>query len=415
MTARKIFSYENRLLLILGLAFGIAFFDRQGASILAPFIQKDLNLTNTQIGLLGSVLALSWAVSAYVISRWSDKVGRRKPFLLAFVVIFSACSLASGLARDFPQLLAARLLMGVVEGPFLPICLGIMAVESSPTRRALNAGVMQNFFSALVGNSLAAVVLVALATHFGWRSAFYLSALPGLLIGVAIWLWVKEPARAAADTFMAPRDGPAMGLRDMLGVHNVRICAILSVLMVGWLLTISSFLPIFLTNYRQMAVGQMSQVMMLVGVCAGLSSFVTAPLADRIGRRPVMIGFCALSAITPLTALLFGGPFWAFAALMFTGFSVTGVFPIFMGVVPGESLPARSATTAMGLVICAGEVIGGFGGPLVAGMLADRTSLAAPMLMCLGFSALATVTALFLKETAPARLKADLAAAGTRL
>ena len=118
-------------------------------------IVKDLSLTNTQSALINSVLSLMWALGAYVIARWSDSRGSRKPFLLAFLLIFSACSIISGLAQSFPVLLLSRAIMGAVEGPFLPVCLAIMAVESSRNRRGVNAGIMQNFFAALLGQSLA--------------------------------------------------------------------------------------------------------------------------------------------------------------------------------------------------------------------------------------------------------------------
>src|SRR5579872_5884525 len=136
---QSIFTYENRLLILLGIAFGFAFFDRNSASVLIPYMAKDLGLTNTQSALINSVLSVMWALGAYVIARWSDSRGNRKPFLLAFLVIFSACSILSGLARSFPVLLVSRALMGTVEGPFLPVCLAIMAVESSPDRKGVNA------------------------------------------------------------------------------------------------------------------------------------------------------------------------------------------------------------------------------------------------------------------------------------
>src|SRR5580698_11654832 len=94
----SIFKYENRLLLLLGVSFGFAFFDRNAASVLIPYIAKDLRLTNTQSALINSVLSVMWALGAYVIARWSDARGTRKPFLVAFLVIFSACSVLSGLA-----------------------------------------------------------------------------------------------------------------------------------------------------------------------------------------------------------------------------------------------------------------------------------------------------------------------------
>src|SRR5580658_1073793 len=181
MAQNKIWTYENGLLLLLGGPLVIAIFDRNAASILVPFIEHDLHLDNTQVGFIGSGLSITWALGAYLISRWSDASGVRKPFLLAFLFIFSAC-------------------------PFLSVCLAIMAAESSPHRRGINAGIMQNFFASVLGQSLAPLLLVPLAIYLGWRSAFYLAGVPGLLCAVAVWLWVREPDRAvqsAADTSAA--------------------------------------------------------------------------------------------------------------------------------------------------------------------------------------------------------------------
>ena len=141
-----LFNYENGLLILLGISFGFAFFDRNSASVLIPYVAKDLGLNNTQAALISSILSIMWALGAYLIARWSDSRGNRKTFLLAFLIIFSACSILSGLAPSFPVLLISRAIMGAVEGPFLPVCLAIMAIESSPGRRGVNAGIMQNFF-----------------------------------------------------------------------------------------------------------------------------------------------------------------------------------------------------------------------------------------------------------------------------
>jgi MFS family permease len=82
------------------------------------------------------------------------------------------------------MLLVARIIMGFAEGPFLPICFSVMNVVSSPKRRGVNAGLMQNFFASLLGTSLAPLVLPWLAEVYDWRTAFYLSAIPGLICAV---------------------------------------------------------------------------------------------------------------------------------------------------------------------------------------------------------------------------------------
>src|SRR5579883_1880592 len=402
-------SYENRLLLILGFAFGIAFFDRNAGTILVPLMEHDLRLDNTETGLIGSGLAITWALGAYFIARWSDATGVRKPFLLAFLVIFSLCSFISGLAPNFPVLLASRMVMGAVEGPFLPVCLAIMAVESSERRRGINAGIMQNFFSSVLGQSLAPLVLVALAEWFGWRSAFYIAGAPGLLTALAVLLWVREPDKAAVDTAGLGGTGARMGLVAMLRVRNILLCCLISIFMVAWLILGWTFLPKFFTDYRHFSPPVMSYLMTALGAASALSAFTVPAFSDRIGRKPAMIGFCLLGALSPLAALYFQGSVFVLGALMFIGWLACGTFPLFMGVIPGETISRRYAATAMGLVVCTGEVVGGFGLNAFAGALADQWGLATPVLIETACALVGGALGLALIETAPSRVRAAAA------
>ncbi len=406
-----ILNYENGLLLLLGVSFGFAFFDRNSASVLIPYMAKDLGLTNTQSALINSVLSIMWALGAYVIARWSDAWGSRKPFLLAFLVIFSACSILSGLAPSFPVLLIARAIMGAVEGPFLPVCLAIMAVESSPSRRGVNAGVMQNFFAALLGQSLAPSLLPIIAEEHGWRTAFYVAGVPGLVCAIGVWLWVREPTKEAQATLQGrdrntTDDGKTMGLFEMLIVRNVLVCCLISVFMVGWFVMGWTFLPKFLTEVRGMSGPTMGSLLSVLGFSSALSGFGAPWLSDRIGRKPVMIGFCLLGALTALGAIYFQGSTLALGALLFAGWLASGTFPLFMGVIPGESMPRKYAATAMGLVVCVGEVLGGSGLVALAGKMADLTQLLTAVLMMAGSGALGAVLCFFLVETAPVKSKA---------
>jgi MFS transporter, ACS family, hexuronate transporter len=406
-----IFNYENRLLLLLGISWGFAFFDRNSASVLIPYMAKDLGLSNTQSALINSVLSIMWALGAYVIARWSDSRGSRKPFLVAFLVIFSACSILSGLAPSFPVLLIARGIMGAVEGPFLPVCLTIMAVESSPNRRGVNAGIMQNFFAALLGQSLAPSLLPVIAEAHGWRDAFFVAGVPGLLCALGVWLWVREPTdqtqahlRSATATD-AEQEGGAMGVLDMLAVRNVLVCCLISVFMVGWFVMGWTFLPKFLTEVRGMPGPAMGSLLSVLGFSSALSGFGAPWLSDRIGRKPVMIGFCLLAALTALGAIYFQGSTMALGALLFVGWLASGTFPLFMGVIPGESMPRKYAATAMGLVVCVGEVLGGSVLVALAGRMADLTQLSTAILMMAASGAIGAVLCVFLVETAPVKVR----------
>jgi predicted MFS family arabinose efflux permease len=368
-------------------------------TFLSPYVVKDLGLSNTQVGALGSGLSVTWALGAYLIGRWSDAVGRRKPFLLGAMVIFSFCSVLSGLAPGFWTLFASRMVMGAVEGPFLPICLAIIAAASLQSRRGLNVGIVQNGFGSLIGTAIAPIVLVWLADHYGWRSAFYLAGLPGLMLAFLVWRYIREPEmppRAAADD--AP---PPLLPLAMLANRNIAVCSLISCLMVGSLVIGSIFLPLFFTGPRGWEPKTMGWVMAVLGLTPGLGGVLVSWISDKIGRRPPMIAGCFLAAICPFAALWFGGSIPALAAIMFASWLGIGVFPLFMGLVPGETLGHAKAATAMGLVVAVGELSGGFLGPLVGGALADRFSLEAPLLMQGAFALLAGVVAFALVETNP--------------
>src|SRR5882672_7253403 len=315
MTRSRLFTYENAILLLLGLTFGFLFFDRNAAGFLAPFIAPDLKLSNWQIGFISSGLSITWAISAYVFGAWSDRTGIRKPFLIACVVTFSACSFLSGLAGSFATLIAARMLMGLAEGPFLPVALSIMAAESGEKRRAINMGLMQNFFSALLGSFAVPLFLVPLAEHFSWRVSFFVAGIPGLICAVLIALYVREPASSRATAAAAV--GESIGPLAMLKVRNVWLCSLISCFMVAWMVLGWAFLPSYYVAYRHIPPTEMGYLMSPLGVCAAFAGFAIPALSDRIGRKPVMITFCLLAVLTPLAALYFPGPLPLLSALMF--------------------------------------------------------------------------------------------------
>jgi predicted MFS family arabinose efflux permease len=203
------------------------------------------------------------------------------------------------------------------------------------------------------------------------------------------------PPRAAGD-----KPPPLLPLA-MLANRNIAVCSLISCLMVGSLVIGSIFLPLFFTGPRGWEPKTMGWVMAVLGLTPGLGGVLVSWISDKVGRRPPMIAGCFLAAICPFAALWFGGSIPALAAIMFASWLGIGVFPLFMGLVPGETLGHAKAATAMGLVVAVGELSGGFLGPLVGGALADRFSLEAPLLMQGAFALLAGVVAFALVETNP--------------
>ncbi|CAO3306402.1 MULTISPECIES: MFS transporter [Pseudomonas] len=399
-------SYENRLLFVLSLSFGFVFFDRNAMSFLAPFVAADLSLSNTQIGLLVSALSLTWALSGYLLGARSDRSGRRKPYLLVAVIVFSVCSFFSGLASTFFMLLAARLLMGVAEGPILPISQTLMAMNSTASRRGHNMGIMQNFGSNLLGSCIAPLLLVALASHYHWRLAFIVAGIPGLIAACMIWKYVREPREvviAQPTTPSASQPVAAGSLLELLRYRNVWLSMLIACFYVAWMVLGWAFMPVYYMNERQFGSTEMGILMSVLGASATLCSFIVPALSDRLGRRLVVVVFSLIGALTPLAALYFQGPFWMLCTVLFITWSASGVAPIFMATIPSETVPVHRIAACVGLVMGMGEVVGGVLSPVLGGWLADIHGLGAPLLLQAGCAIVVGVLGLGLIETAPLR------------
>jgi MFS family permease len=401
-TAAHSRSYETRVLVLLGLAFGFAYFDRMALTFLAPFVQGGLDLSNEEIGWANSGLSLTWALGAFLIGRWSDRIGRRKPFLIGALLLFSACSVLSGLSWSFETLLATRVVMGAAEGPFLPICLAIMAAASGPTRQALNAGIVQNVFGPIVGTSLASFALVRIAVAYDWHAAFFVAGIPGLILALLIWRFVDEPAPAATGPAVAAAGEPARGL---LSHRNLVVCSLVSACAVGSIVIGSIFMPLYLDGPRGYDDLVWSNVMTVVGFCPAVGAIVIALWSDRIGRKPPLVVFTFMMALAPAALLWFEGPVEVLTLLMFVSWMGLGTFPLFMGVIPTETIGRARAATAMGLVVMIGELTGGVFGPPIAGRLADSYGLEVALYIQGALALGAGLAALFVAETNPVVLE----------
>jgi MFS family permease len=390
--------YQVLLVGLLCLNFGILFFDRNALNFLMPYVQPELHLSYTQVGLLGSGLSFTWALAAAFVGWLSDKIARRKVIIVISGLVFSACSVVSGFASSFLMLFGARLLMGLSEGGVMPISHAMVAAEVSPRWRALAMGVTQNVGSSLLGSTVAPLVLVPVALAWGWRHAFFLAAAPGLMSALLIMLFVVE-----RDIPRAPPRGAGepQPLLETLTERNVIACAVMSVALVAYLVITWAFMPLVLVQYRHIADETAANLMAVLGVSSFLASFAVTTASDFIGRKPVMVVMPLVGVSLPLAALYFDGSAFALGAIFFVGWLFNGIFPMFMATVPTESVSPRQVATAMGIVMGLGEVLGGVFGPSLAGGLSDVYGLAAPCWTLVVLAVLGFLAALFLRETAP--------------
>nr|WP_051077954.1 MFS transporter [Corynebacterium lubricantis] len=400
-------------------AVGIVFFDRLAINFLMPFIQADLGINNAQVGMLAGAAALTWSISSVVGGRLSDKVKSKRMFLIGLIIAFSIASMMQGLVGSFVHLIILRLLMGLFEGPSIPTTQSVLAIESSPHRRGFNLGLTMNTANGLFGSILAPIVIVAISQAFDWRIAFFFTVLPGLIIAFFVWKIMREPEphdEAGSDYAAELKDGHSRGeIRQVLSNRNV----ILSVIMFGgfmvYLIVLQVYAPLLMTNMRGLSPTTMSLIMSAFGLGTALWGFIVPMLSDKFGRKPIAVIFGLLSVLAPLSVIyventaLLGLCVFVFAAGM-------GVGGMAMSVIPAESVAPAMIGLAVGIPTGLGEFIGGFLSPIVAGIVADAQGLPAALMISAGGALVASITALFLKETAPSKIgkateaaKADVA------
>lgn len=397
-------SYENRLVVVLALGNAVAALDAQSLFYLSPFVASSLSLNNTQIGLVSSIVLLSWSLSGYVVGRWSDRTGHRKPWLVGAFVLFAVCSFLSGLAASFATLFAARVLIGLAEGPVIPVAQSIMMRNSSPHRRGFNMGIVQNLGAQLIGTLVAPILLVQIAQRMNWHVAFYIAGVPALVVAILIAVFVHEPPREDTPPAAAQAVDSGSGILHLLRIRNVRLCVLISCCVVLWYFTLLTFLPLYCVRVLQLSATDMSYVMGAMGAAGVVSALVVPALSDRFGRKNMITLFVLLSVAAPLAPLYAGGSLPLLMAMVFLGSMVLGTVPVFMATVPLESVPERDAAAATGLVMGLGQTIGGFGGPTIGGYLADQWGLAVPLWIVVGAVIIGTFFSTRLLETAPRKI-----------
>jgi predicted MFS family arabinose efflux permease len=395
--------YEVGLLVLLFFTWGTVFLDRMSLVYLAPFLVKDLRLSHAQIGMLASALALAWAVSSLFFGALSDRIGRR-PVLIPAVFLFSILSWLSGVVRSFAQLFVVRTLMGIAEGPTWATLTATIEESSTPAHRGRNIGVVVSA-AALVGLAVAPVLTTQVAAHFGWRAAFFIAGVPGLMLGMLLSKILREPdgSQLGDDHRQKP------SLRDyvsLLGYRNIWLCCIAAAGFMTWLFVMNVFAPLYITEVSNHSATFAGLVIGASGLGSFLWGWIYPAVSDRIGRKPTLIFIALLSATVPLTyqvAFMIDHP-WIMATAGFIANGGQGIAALALVLVPTESVPARLAATAIGLATLLGEIFGGALAPTIAGAVADKFGLGAPLWIASGGAIAVFLASIFLRETAPSKI-----------
>ena len=406
--------YYQKLTLLLCLTWGFLGVQRIIISVIMPEIKGDLSLTNTQVSLIVAMTGLAWALGSILWASLGDRYGRR-PIIVICTILAAIFSWVTGLVQNIAQMLAIRGLLGFFEGgPYAP-AMAVISEESPEKRRAMNAGLVTGSFL-LVGVGFGSVFAGKLVDMFGsWRPVFYIISLPAIILGIILIFKMRETPSTTEAIRLRKSGGKAAtdkkegksAVLEALKFKNVVLSSINSIPVMGWLFIYTVFASIFLNEVHKFDIMEITLIIAASGVGGFLGEFIIGSISDVIGRKRALIFTALLCSLFGIIVILLpvGTSVLVFCTFFFLwGFFGAGMYPIYLGTLPAESVPPRIAGTAVGIPMAIGELIGSTLLPVIAGFLADKFNLFAPMWMAALTGIVIAVVSLFYVETAPARL-----------
>ena len=362
---------------MLAIVYMFNFIDRQILAILLPAIREEFGVSDVWLGFLaGTAFALFYVTLGIPVARYADRHSRRNLIAIA-LAFWSGMTALCGAAGNFVQLALARIGVGIGEAGCSPPAHSMIADLYPPERRSTAMGIYTVGISA--GIMLAFLLGGWVVANLGWREAFFIVGLPGVLLAVVFWLTVQEPKRGHSEGREAVSEQPSFTqtlrfLQHRSSFGHMTMAAGLSSY-VGY--SVLSFLPSFLVRSYGMPADQIGIYLgLIVGLIGGAGFFLGGYIADHLGQSGHKRALVFIALTVFLSAIPYAGMFmsdsWQAALLFFVIPAATAnvyLAPVLSQVQGLVSLRMRAMASALALLII--NVIGLGLGPLLTGLLSD--------------------------------------------
>ncbi|WP_448661589.1 spinster family MFS transporter [Sphingomonas sp. CJ20] len=299
--------YRWYVLALLTLVYTIHYVDRSVINAVLEPIRREFALSDTQLGLLaGPAYAVAFAISGIPLGLLIDRVHRVR-LLATLLTLWSGLTLLSGFAGNYTTLLLARMTVGAAEAGGSPTALSILSDYFPPRRRATATGIF--FVSITLGIFGGYLASGIIASAHGWRAAFLVAGLPGLILALLLLATVREPARGRLDAH-GDAAGPRPPLRAVLAVLLDSPALRWTLLGIIVAATVTAGLNAFLISLlvRRHGLGLPDAALVVsisVGLFGGAGSVLWGLVADRLSRTAPNAP-SALMAVTMAAAAAFG-------------------------------------------------------------------------------------------------------------
>jgi MFS family permease len=351
------------------------FYDRMILAAVAEPIRKEWALSDSALGLLGTAFTILYAFVGVPFGRWAD-TRPRKWLLGAGCALWSLLTAVSGMAQNFWTLFAARLGVGVGEASCAPAANSLIGDLYPPKQRSRALSIFM--LGLPVGMFLSFLISGRIAHAYGWRTAFYVAAVPGLILA-ALTLCMAEPKHGSSEGRVDAAHRPGSPYLVVLGIPTLLWIIVSGALHNFNMLAASSFMTPLLARYHALELKDAAFAASLIfGVSGAVGLLAGGWAADRFGgarsngRLLLSAGTMAVAAPCIYLALrLPGGAVAQFVLLMGAGLAFVYVYYSSVYAAIQDVVEPRLRGTAMAIYFFAMYVLGGSFGPWGTGMLSD--------------------------------------------
>ena len=364
-------------LFVLFLLNALNFFDRNILGAIVEPLRREWGLRDAQIGWIGTAFTLLYAVVGLPLGRLADRA-RRTRLLGGGALLWSAMTAISGLTTSFAGLFAARLGVGVGEAVCAPAATSLIGDLFPSARRGRATAIFM--LGLPVGLGLSYAVGGAVAQAWGWRAAFFVAGLPGLVVG-ALCLALPEPARGTSEPHPIGAQRRSESALALLTHTPTLLWIIVSGALHNFnMYALATFVPALLIRHHGLGVRQAGALSgLMFGGFGGIGLLVGGWVSDRAAARNeggrLLVSTCALALSVPLLVLFLVQPrgeigralAFVCPALLLMYLYYAPVYATIQDVVE----PARRGL-AMAVYFCAMYVMGASMGPVGTGLLSDR-------------------------------------------
>lgn len=370
--------YRRYVLAVLVLVYVVNFIDRQVFSILIEPIKADIHLSDTQLGFLGGVaFAFFYTFAGIPIARWADR-GNRITIVTLALVIWSGMTALTGLARGFATLMMARIGVGIGEAGCSPPIHSLISDYFPPERRATALSIYA--LGIPIGAAIGTLAGGWIGQYYGWRVAFLVVGLPGLLIALLVKLTLREVPRGHSEGLnAAAQQTESVGgvIRFMWRLKSFRHLALAGSLhaFVGY--GVGLFLPSFFMRIHGFGLAETATYLFLIGLTGMIGTFLGGFLGDRLGVRDKR-WYAWVPGIATIAAVPFAAAFYLWedpivALLLAIPGAILG--PMYLGPTFGMTqtlVKPHMRAMASAILLFILNLIGLGLGPLFAGFLSDQ-------------------------------------------